>query len=229
MAAAAAAAVVIFSLGTWVNGEGPSAHEVTAESVRAYYSENELSLRLLSVSTALVAVSWLLLVAAIARIARRIAPFSSLGSVVLVSGAVFSMQLLLFAAVAGPSVIVDPEAISDEVLLNWYSMVFVEEYLGDLVVFVRALLLGAVAILAWRTGMLPRWLTALTGFLAVCCLVGGMTFVIAGVVSWWKVFGAFWFIGTFGMNAWPLPLSVVLFVRWRRARRATAVTHAQVA
>jgi hypothetical protein len=80
----------------------------------------------------------------------------------------------------------------------------------EVATFWRGLLLGAVALVVLKYGALPRWLGWTAAVLAVCALVGAISFVASPLAPVMVVLG---FGAYVGFHLWVLLASIVLTVR----------------
>ncbi|GAA2683697.1 hypothetical protein Apa02nite_000430 [Actinoplanes palleronii] len=88
---------------------------------------------------------------------------------------------------------------------------------GDFPMVFIAVLTGAFSLVAWRTRIVPRWVSVLGAVVAAAAALG-----TAGVTLNSGVLYGFWFGGLYGWVLWIPITGIVLAVR---TRRAAAVVH----
>jgi hypothetical protein len=186
--------------------------EFTAESARAYLTDNAAQLRTFGFAMAGSAVLLVVLLAHLRTLIAR--THGSLADVAFGSGLLCAVWLLVSGAMHASAAMDGVEGTPDAGVISFTTMMTLGDTVGAVSTYAKGACLLAVGVAAVRTRFLPRWLGWLSIALGAMAVGGGL-----GVVDN-PVTPALWYGGLIGFAVWPLVVGVVLAVRAVRARRA---------
>ncbi|GII57823.1 hypothetical protein Pth03_62120 [Planotetraspora thailandica] len=206
---ASVAALALFALmfGTWAP-ESPDVGTAGAAEIRAWASEAASTLQMNAFAGALGLVALIVLTGALARLARRFLPESSLREVIVLGG---GLLVAINAVVTGLTLLwllSDVSALNDTVVQTWYSMSWFGQMLGEISIVAQSVLLAAFSIAALRGRIISRWMSWLGVVLAATGLIS-----IVGLVVPSAVFDTAWLAALYGWSLWLLIASIVFGVR----------------
>lgn len=218
---AAVTGPLLLALSFAQSADGPKVATATPADIRAWGSSEASAVRVGALGAMLGIVVWLVLTAALTRVARDALPRSLLADVFAGAGYLLTVTLFL-AAVADALPVVLPDLIGarlttvdDDVLRGWYGLTGFTHLIGDFQMAFIALLVGAFSLVALRTGVVPRWIGWLGVAITVAAALG-----TAGVTTNTKALYGFWMGGVFGWALWCPIVGVALGLRARAHRRA---------
>ncbi|WP_433294725.1 hypothetical protein ACQP2F_33860 [Actinoplanes sp. CA-030573] len=205
------------------SADGPKVATATPAQIRAWGLAEASAVRVGALGAMLSVVVWLILTAALTRVARDALPRSLLADVFAGAGYLLTVALFL-ASVADALPVVLPDLIGarlttvdDDVLRGWYGLTGFTHLIGDFQMAFIALLVGAFSLVVLRTGVAPRWIGWLGMAITVAAALG-----TAGVTTNTGPLYGFWMGGIFGWALWCPIVGVALGLRSRARRRAAA-------
>ncbi|GAA4560753.1 hypothetical protein [Planotetraspora kaengkrachanensis] len=207
IAAGAALALFVLTFGTWAP-ESPEVGQAGAAEIRAWASEAASTLQMNAFAGALGLVALIVLTGALARLARRFLPESSLREAILLGG---GLLVAINAVVTGLPllwVLSDVSSLSDTVVQTWYSLSWFGQMLGEISIVAQSVLLAAFSIAALRGRIIGRWISWLGIVLAATGLIS-----VVGLVVPSTVFDTAWLAALYGWTLWLLLVSIVLGIR----------------
>lgn len=198
--------------------DGPSLLTATAAQIQAY-AQREAGAMRAGALAAMISVALLLaFTAALTAATRAASPRSMLAD--LFAGASYLLVASLFLnSVAGalPAVLPDlagGDAPSPDILIAWQGIAGYTHLAADFQMVFIAVLTGAFSLGAWRTGIVPRWVSGVGMAVAVAAAAG-----TAGVTLNSPILYGFWFGGLFGWVFWTPLTGIALAMRARSRRR----------
>jgi len=102
---------------------------------------------------------------------------------------------------------------SPDVLIAWQGVAGFTHLAGDFQMVFIAVLTGAFSLGAWRTGIVPRWVSGVGLAVAIAATVG-----TAGVTLNSSILYGFWFGGLVGWVLW-IPLTGIALAMRARSRQ----------
>ena len=205
----------LVSLGTMTPEDTPSPGDATADQIRAFVADNATTIRL-NTLTALVCVGLFTFFAVgLAQLVGQARKDSPVPGVILICGAVATVQTLLL--VAASAIFAFPhevEGLADTDIVNLFTLTAVTEWFAGLTLACSCMILvGAFSYAALRSRIVARWVS----WVGLALAAGGAAKVAELAVPSALPDGTFLFV-IFGWWLWPLAIGGALGVRWLRTR-----------
>lgn len=201
--------VVAFLVAFFVAGEPPKADDA-AGAIRDHYADDGAILT----STYFVGIALVLYLSFVGTLATRLRESGQARlAAVAFAGGIMTSALYMAGALANATLAYRTPA-DDGILQSVYDMQLLA---FTLTAFPSALLVGATALAATRTGTFPQWFNGLAGLAAVGFLVGGATYASDG---WFAPGGTYGLISTFVFLGWAAVASGMLTMQAEAAEEA---------